>query len=104
MLFRSTAVPMPAGGDQTLTMLALPGAGDATRVEASANGYIALSYEGRRTQVLGAPPALAIDFAELPLPALSAMQASGLIAVSDDSGLCVEALGGELCRRRGQPV
>ena len=29
------------------------------------------------------------------LKALSAMKASGLIAVSDDSGLCVEALGGE---------
>ena len=29
------------------------------------------------------------------IKALSAMQASGLIAVSDDSGLCVEALGGE---------
>ena len=29
------------------------------------------------------------------IKALAAMQASGLIAVSDDSGLCVEALGGE---------
>jgi XTP/dITP diphosphohydrolase len=29
------------------------------------------------------------------IKALSAMKASGLIAVSDDSGLCVEALGGE---------
>jgi XTP/dITP diphosphohydrolase len=29
------------------------------------------------------------------IKALSAMRASGLIAVSDDSGLCVEALGGE---------
>ena len=29
------------------------------------------------------------------IKALSAMRASGLVAVSDDSGLCVEALGGE---------
>ena len=45
---------------------------------------------------LGEPAETETSFAgNARIKALAAMKASGLIAVSDDSGLCVEALGGE---------
>ena len=63
---------IPAGSDQIVSLAYPPGAGDGAVVTTNAVTY-GLTGESRQVAVSGAPSAVALDFASLPVPLASAV-------------------------------